>query len=200
MKVEPISLQLPKGRARLEPLAMSHSAGILSAAWPDEAIALMPVPKPRTLEDATRLVSDALEHAKGGTSLPFAVIDRLSGQVAGCTRYLDIQPANRAIEIGWTWYGGAYQRTSINTECKYLLMRHAFETLGCVRVQLKTDGRNARSQAAIARLGAVREGTLRRSRVMHDGFIRDTVYFSVLDSEWLGVKARLEGFLNQPRG
>ncbi len=199
MRPQPVVLQLPKGRARLEPLGPAHAAGIVAAAPDDEVWRLMPTPRPATLEAAHAMIDTALAAQRAGTDLPFAVIDRLSGTLAGSTRYLDIQPANRALEIGWTWYGAAFWRTSINTECKLLLMTHAFETLGCVRVQLKTDGRNMRSQAAIDRLGAQREGTLRRTRICHDGYIRDTVYFSVLDSEWPGVKARLAGFLAAAR-
>ncbi|MFN0011505.1 MAG: GNAT family N-acetyltransferase [Phycisphaerales bacterium] len=199
MNVAPLVLQLPKGRVCLEPLGPQHAAGIVAAAPPEETWRLMPAPRPTTVAAAQEIIDKALAGQKAGTDLPFAVIDRLSGTLAGSTRYLDIQPGNRNLEIGWTWYAEAFQRTSINTECKLLLMTHAFETLGCVRVQLKTDGRNTRSQAAITRLGAVREGTLRKTRVCHDGYIRDTVYFSVLDSEWPAVKARLEGLLAKAR-
>ncbi|HRJ48186.1 MAG TPA: GNAT family protein, partial [Opitutaceae bacterium] len=128
----------------------------------------------------------------------FAVIRRADGRAVGSTSYLDIAPEHRRIEIGWTWLGAEARRTAINTECKYLLLRHAFETLGCGRVQLKTDARNLRSQAAIERIGAKREGVLRRHLVMPDGFVRDTVMFSILAEEWPAVKARLEANLARP--
>jgi RimJ/RimL family protein N-acetyltransferase len=108
------------------------------------------------------------------------------------TRYMDIQPRNRALEIGGTWYAAAFQRTAANTECKYLLLRHAFETLGCQRVQFKTDLRNERSQRAIERIGATREGVLRSHMLLPDGTLRSSVYFSILENEWPAVKARLE--------
>ncbi len=123
---------------------------------------------------------------------PFAVIDRASGNAIGSTRFLDISARDRHVEIGWTWYGRAYWRTPINTESKYLLLKHAFEDLGCIRVALKTDSRNERSQRAIERIGAVREGILRRVVIMHDGYQRSSVYYSILDDEWARVKAELE--------
>lgn len=130
-------------------------------------------------------------------AVPFAVIDRASGAVAGSTRYFDIRPADRGLEIGYTWYGEAYQRTTINTECKFLLLHHAFEGLGALRVQLRTDARNLRSQAAIARIGGVREGVLRSHMVMPDGYLRDTVVFSIIRSEWPEVERRLLEKLSQ---
>ena len=144
------------------------------------------------------MIEQALEVAAGGTQLPFAIVHRGSGKGVGSTRYLDIRRSDRGLEIGWTWIGTDYQRTVINTECKYLLLRHAFEDLGAVRVQMKTDLRNVRSQRAIERLGAVREGVLRKHIVLWDGFIRDTVYYSVIHEEWPEVKRRLEGLLKGP--
>jgi RimJ/RimL family protein N-acetyltransferase len=113
----------------------------------------------------------------------------------GSTRYLDIRRENRGLEIGWTWLAAAVQRTAVNTECKYLLLRHAFETLGAIRVQLRTDLRNLRSQRAIERIGATREGVFRQERIMWDGYLRDSVFYSVIDCEWPAVKARLEARL-----
>jgi RimJ/RimL family protein N-acetyltransferase len=127
-----------------------------------------------------------------GLFLPFAIVDLATGRAIGSTRYLDISPHDRHVEIGWTWLGKDYWRTPINTECKYLLLRHAFETLGCIRVSLKTDLRNERSQRAIERIGGVREGVWRRVVVMHDGYQRSSVFYSILDDEWTGVKKRLE--------
>ncbi|MBI4841836.1 MAG: GNAT family N-acetyltransferase, partial [candidate division NC10 bacterium] len=128
----------------------------------------------------------------GGTQIPFAIVERASGKAIGSTRYLDIRRGDRGLEIGWTWIGLPFQRTAVNTECKYLLLVHAFEDQRAVRVQLKTDLRNEASQRAIERLGAVREGVLRKHMVLWDGFIRDTVYYSIIDSEWPEVKRRLQ--------
>lgn len=125
----------------------------------------------------------------------FAVIHKASGRVAGCTRFMNYEPAHRRVEIGSTWYGLEFQRTAVNTECKYLLFRHAFETLHLNRVELKTDSRNERSQKAIERVGATKEGTLRRHMIV-PGHVRDTVYFSVIAEEWPEVRARLEARLN----
>ena len=142
-------------------------------------------------------IGDMLARQARGTDLPFAVVHLESGRAIGATRYMDIQPANRGLEIGGTWYGRAFQRTAVNTEAKYLLLGHAFEHLGCIRVQLKTDRRNERSQRAIERIGAVREGVLRHNLIMPDGYRRDSVYFSILAEEWPGVKARLEEMLGR---
>ncbi len=155
----------------------------------------MPCEPPTTLEAMDRVIASALAGAAAGTDVPMVIIDQTTARPCGSTRYLDIQPPNRSLEIGWTWHSVAVQRTSINTECKYLLLRHAFETLGCVRVQLKCDSRNRRSHAAILRIGATYEGTLRRQRILWDGYIRDADYFSVLDHEWPAVKQRLEARL-----
>jgi RimJ/RimL family protein N-acetyltransferase len=140
-------------------------------------------------------VRDILSRAEKGTDLPFVAVHLASGRVAGATRYLNIMPNDRGLEIGGTWYGLDFQRTAVNTECKYLLLKHAFETLGAIRVQLKTDSRNERSQRAIERLGAVREGVLRNHMVLPDGYIRHSVFYSILDSEWPAVKSRLEEWL-----
>jgi RimJ/RimL family protein N-acetyltransferase len=140
-------------------------------------------------------VRDLLRRQAADTDLPFAVIALASGRAIGCTRFMDIQVANRGVEIGGTWYGLTYQRTAVNTECKYLLLRHAFEEWGCIRVQLKTDLRNERSQRAIERIGGVREGVLRNHMIRPDGTVRDSVYYSIIDREWPAVKARLEEML-----
>jgi len=140
-------------------------------------------------------VEDILSRAEKGTDLPFVVIHLASDRVAGATRYLNIMPKDRGLEIGGTWYGSDFQRTAVNTECKYLLLRHAFETLGCIRVQLKTDLRNERSQKAIERIGAIKEGVLRNHMILPNGYFRHSVYYSILDTEWEGVKKRLEVML-----
>lgn len=194
MSLSPVTLV---GRhVRLEPLAPAHAEALRrhghevdiwrympNAVHADPAVAV------RTWCEQT-LAADAR-----GVLRSFAIVDLARGEAVGGTSYLDISPADRRVEIGNTWLGAVARRTPFNTECKYLLLRHAFETLGCQRVQLKTDGRNLRSQVAIERIGAKREGVLRRHMILADGSVRDTVMFSVIDSEWPGVKARLEGML-----
>lgn len=137
-------------------------------------------------------VRELLELQAHGTDLPFAVIHLDSGQVIGSTRYLEIHPLDLGLEIGGTWYAAAHQRTAVNTECKYLLLRHAFEALGCIRVQFKTDLRNERSQRALERIGAAWEGVLRNHMLLPDGTRRHSVYYSILDTEWPLVKKGLE--------
>jgi RimJ/RimL family protein N-acetyltransferase len=153
--------------------------------------------KMETVEDMRRWVLDILSRAKKGTDVPFVAIHLESSQIAGATRYMNIMPNDRGLEIGGTWYGPDFQRTPVNTECKYLLMRHAFETLGCIRVQLKTDLRNERSQKAIERLGAVKEGVLRNHMILPDGYRRHSVFYSIIDTEWPVVKQRLEEMMNR---
>jgi RimJ/RimL family protein N-acetyltransferase len=193
LNVQPVSLI---GRVvRLEPLSESHIPE-LALAGADETIwRFMPYGLVNSETKMGEWVRDLLGRAARGTDLPFAVIHLDSGKAIGSTRYMDIQPQHRGLEIGGTWYGAAYQRTAVNTECKLLLLTHAFEALGCVRVQLKTDSRNERSQRAIERLGAVREGVLRDHMLMPDGYRRSSVYYSVLQAEWPGVKARLQARL-----
>jgi RimJ/RimL family protein N-acetyltransferase len=180
---------------RLEPLARHHARELLAAAA-DEAIwRYLPRPQPRELHDVESMIDEALVEARSRRQVPFAVVALASGRAVGSTRYLDIRRENRGLEIGWTWLAAAVQRTAVNTECKYLLLRHAFETLGAIRVQLRTDLRNLRSQRAIERIGATREGVFRQERIMWDGYLRDSVFYSVIDCEWPAVKARLEARL-----
>lgn len=127
--------------------------------------------------------------------MPFAIVELASGTVVGSTRYGNIDRANRRVEIGWTWIGRPWQRTAVNTESKYLLLRHAFETLGCIRVEFKTDALNERSRQALLRIGAKEEGIFRSHVVTSTGRIRDSVYFSIIDREWPAVKTRLEAML-----
>jgi len=136
-------------------------------------------------------MDEALYASDRGTAYVFTVIDRATNRIVGSTRYMDIQAEHRGVEIGWTWYAPEVWGTAVNPECKLLLLTHAFEEWGAVRVMLKTDHRNARSQAAIRKLGAVYEGTLRQHRVRPDGTLRDTVVFSILDREWPAVRAGL---------
>ncbi len=193
MQVAPVTLT---GRhVRLEPLSEAHVKGLAAVGIDAEIWQLMPYGPIRTEDDIRSWVRSILKHADEGTDLPFAVIHLASGRVAGATRYMEIRPPHRALEIGGTWYGAEFRRTAVNTECKYLLLRHAFEDMGCIRVQLKTDSRNVRSQKAIERIGAKREGVLRNHMILPGGIVRDSVYFSILDSEWPAVKKHLETLL-----
>lgn len=194
MEIDPVTLT---GRVvRLEPLSLAHVPE-LAEVGKDASIWEHMVYGDLTTEPVMRAwVELMLAWQKRGTDLPFAVIHLGSRRAAGATRYLNIERQHRGLEIGGTWYGVAYQRTAVNTECKYLLLRHAFEDLGCVRVQFKTDLRNVRSQNAIERLGAVKEGVLRNHMIRPDGTLRDSVYYSIIDREWPEVKARLEAMLS----
>jgi len=180
---------------RLEPLSEEHIPGLAAIGAGQDFWQFMLYGDIETEEDMRRWVLDMLARAQKGTDLPFAVIHLASGRVAGATRYLNIMPKDRGLEIGGTWYGTEFQRTAVNTECKYLLLKHAFETLGAIRVQIKTDLRNVRSQKAIERLGAVKEGVFRNHMILPDGTIRHSVFYSILDTEWEGVKRRLEEIL-----
>ncbi len=197
MKVEPLTLT---GRVvRLEPLSEEHVPGLALAGRDPLIWTFMRYGMVDTEEKMRDLVHYLLRQQARGTDLPFTVFHIADGCAVGMTRYMDIHPDDRAVEIGGTWYAPAYQRTAVNTECKYLLLRHAFEILGCIRVQLKTDLRNERSQRAIERLGAVRVGVLRDHMILPDGTVRSSVYYSILAVEWPGAKARLEGFLGVKR-
>jgi len=194
-------LVLDAEHVRLEPLTMAHVPELFDVAQDEEIWRWLATPPPATLEEMRALVTDALEAQSGGRELPFAVVERGSGRAIGATRYMRIEPAHGHLEIGWTWYGSAYWRTAVNTECKYVLLRHAFESLGCIRVQLMTDLRNERSQRAIERIGATREGVLRNYRIVpKDGYHRSNVCYSIIDDEWPSVKTRLEAMLSKGRG
>jgi RimJ/RimL family protein N-acetyltransferase len=190
MNVEPVTLI---GRhVRLEPMCEDHIPGLIAAGSDPSIWTYMvygDLSRPVAMEEWVR---EILRREGQGTDLPFTVIHRDSGKVAGATRYMEIRPAHRGLEIGGTWYAPDFQRTVVNTECKYLLLEHAFEAMGCIRVQFKTDSRNERSLVAIERIGGVREGMLRSHMILPDGVVRDSVYFSILESEWPVVKMKLE--------
>lgn len=193
MKVEPVILA---GRAvRLEPLAESHIPGLAKVALDPKIWQYMRYGEVETEEQLGTWVRELLALQAEGTDLPFTVIYQPSGNLIGCTRDLSIDPPNRALEIGGTWYGIEYQGTLVNTECKYLLLKHAFEVLDCVRVWFKTDLRNKRSQQALERLGVLKEGVLRHHMILPDGYIRDSVVYSLLPEEWPQVKLNLEAKL-----
>ncbi|HLA99465.1 MAG TPA: GNAT family protein [Anaerolineales bacterium] len=195
MHVTPVTLV---GRVvRLEPLSLEHVPGLSRVGLEDEIWRYMRYGWVRTEAQMRQWVEELLRLQERGSDLPFAVVHLESGEPIGATRYLEIRPQDRAVEIGGTWYGVSYQRTAVNTECKYLLLSHAFERLGCIRVQFKTDLRNERSQVALERLGAVKEGVLRKHMILPDGAVRDSVYYSIIDSEWPEVKRRLEVMLGR---
>jgi RimJ/RimL family protein N-acetyltransferase len=177
--------------ATLEPLALVHEHDIRLAIADGELWNLWftTIPKP---EDVRAYIEQLLSHREQGSMFPFAVRDNASGRIIGSTRYLNIDDRNRRVEIGGTWYAQSMQRTGINTECKMLLLAHAFEQLECIAVELRTDCFNKRSQAAIERLGAKRDGVLRNHMIMPDGRIRDSVVYSIIQSEWAGVKNHLQ--------
>lgn len=195
MEIHPVTLT---GRfVRLEPLSEAHVPGLAAIGLEPGIWRYMRYGQMETEAHMRQWVLELLELQARGSDLPFAVRHLESGRLAGCTRYLHINHVDRSVEIGGTWYGLAYQRTAVNSECKYLLLGHAFETLGCVRVQLKADARNERSQRALERIGAVKEGVLRSHMILPDGFVRDSVIYSIIASEWPPVKARLEQFLER---
>jgi len=192
IKIQPITLE--GHSVRLEPLSLSHHEPLCEAGldfdlwhWTTQNV--------RTPEDMRAYIEQALAEQARGTSLPFATIDAASGKAIGSTRYLNIDASNLRVEIGATWLTKTRQRTAANTEAKYLMLRHAFEKFGCIRVEFKTDSLNQRSREAILRLGAKEEGLLRNHMLTWTGRIRHTVYYSIIDSEWPEVKARLEGML-----
>ncbi|MDA8194226.1 MAG: GNAT family protein [Thermaerobacter sp.] len=182
-------------RVKLIPMRESHVAGLFEAGRDPQIWTYMPM-QVNTIDDMRRLVSDALSGRAKGSEFPFVIMDQQSDKIVGSTRFLDISISHRHAEIGWTWLAPHVWRTRINTECKYLLLRHGFETLDLIRVQLKTDRRNLTSQQAIERIGGQKEGILRKHRIMPNGYIRDSVYYSILDEEWPLVKTRLQRILN----
>jgi N-acetyltransferase len=189
MKVE--SVKLEGTHVRLEPLSLSHLDALTQIGLDEDLWRWIPT-QVRTPEEMASYIAKALDEQARGISLPFAIIEKSSGRPIGSTRYANIEREHRRVEIGWTWVASQWQRTSVNTECKYLLLRHAFETLGCIRVELKTDSLNERSRAAILRIGARQEGIFRNHMITSSGRIRHTVYFSVIESEWPAVKAMLQ--------
>ena len=176
---------------RLEPLSLEHAEALLEVGRDGSIWRYLSNDPFERVEDAAAFIEGALELRDTGEQVPFAVIDLDSGKLAGTTRYMDIRAPHRAMEIGWTWYGVAYQRSHVNTEAKLLLLEHAFEVLGAVRVQLMTDSRNDRSRAAIARIGAREEGVLRCHKTYPDGYVRDSALFALVAADWPEAKKRL---------
>ncbi|QIP86839.1 GNAT family N-acetyltransferase [Streptomyces sp. Tu 2975] len=189
----PSPVTLTGRHVRLEPLTEGHLSDLFAAGGMDEEVwRWQGGPAPQSEAELGDTLRELLTAAEQGRYVPFAVIHLGSGRAVGWTTFSDVDVRDERLEIGWTWYGRAYWRTAVNTETKLLLLGHAFEELGMGRVQLKTDHMNRRSQDAIARLGARREGVLRRHRRRPDGTWRDSVYFSLLADEWPAAKERLE--------
>lgn len=189
MNVEPMIL---RGKTvRLEPLALEHLAPLTQVGLHPELWRWIPT-QTRTADDMRTYIETALDELQRGLSVPFVIVDASTNQVIGSTRYSNIQSFHRRLEIGWTWITPSHQRTAANTEAKFLLLSHAFEVLGAMRVEFKTDALNEKSRNALLRIGAVQEGIFRRHVLMDTGRVRDTVYFSIIDSEWPAVKENLK--------
>ncbi len=174
---------------RLEPLSQAHAQGLYTRGRDTADWAFMPRRCFIDLADTRQWIDEALN---ADHQLPFAIVERAKNKVVGSTRYLNIRREHRGLEIGWTWLGQEWQRTAVNTEAKLLLLRYAFERLSCLRVEFKTDARNLRSQRALERIGASREGVMRKHMIVQEDFARDSVYFSVTDEDWPEVQKRLE--------
>ncbi|GAC1614412.1 MAG: GNAT family protein [Candidatus Dormibacteraceae bacterium] len=184
-------ISLPGRSIRLEPLAPAHAGDLRAAAGDSQMWRWFPADL-STTEGFDEWLAAALGAAEGGSEIPFAVVDTTSGQAIGSTRYLDISAAHRGVEVGWTWYARPAWGTAANPESKLLLLRHAFEDWGAIRLCLKTDSLNVHSRAAIEKLGARHEGDLRNHRIRRDGTFRHSSHYSILDSEWPGVRLALE--------
>ncbi|MPR33711.1 GNAT family N-acetyltransferase [Salmonirosea aquatica] len=184
-------IQLEGQKVDLVPLEKSHRDDLLLAAADGELwnIWYTSVPSESTID---KYLETALQEQADGKSLPFVVVDREKGTLIGTTRYCNAEPEHRRLEIGYTWYAKSFQRTGVNTECKYLLLRHAFESLDTIAVEFRTNWFNYRSRNAILRLGAKQDGVLRNHRIDKDGILRDTVVFSIIQPEWKTVKRSLE--------
>jgi len=195
--IDPRPVTLQGRHVRLEPLSLAHqdrlcAVGLDAELWRWAQTTLA------TPADMRAYIETALTWQAQGTALPFVIVARATEQVVGSTRYANIERADRRLEIGWTWIAGTAQRTPVNTEAKYLLLRHAFEVLGCNRVEFKTDVLNERSRAALLRIGAKQEGVLRSHMITATGRVRDSVYFSIVAAEWPAVKVALEEKLARP--
>jgi N-acetyltransferase len=179
----------------LRPLEAEDTAGLWNVAQEPEIWAYMRAGLVDNEEKMKAWVRSALEARAKGSDFPFVTVELPSGAIAGATRFMTMDAANRSLEIGGTWMGRPFRRTKLNTHAKFLMLKHAFEDLHCLRVQLRTDSRNVRSQTAIERIGAIREGIFRKDFIYPDGYQRDTVFYSVIESEWPAVKAKLRQLL-----
>lgn len=198
MDLTPLSPVVLEGRwLRLEPLTLDHHAPLCAAAADPAIWEWYPAPHD-TPERMRAFIKEALKQQQDGVALPFVQVVRQTGRVVGSTRFLAIEAKHHRAEIGFTWLNPRWQRTPLNTEAKYLLLQHAFETLHLMRVEFKTDSLNDASRRALARIGAVQEGILRNHMLTETGRVRHSVYFSITDSEWPAVKQKLEGKLARP--
>lgn len=188
MQVEPVILE--NDLVRLEPLLINHLEALCEVGLDKTLWKLIPT-FIHSAQDMKRYIETALDEQRRGAALPFATIDKTSNTIVGSTRFGNIDVKNLRAEIGWTWINPKWQRSFVNTAAKFLMLRHAFEKWKCIRVELKTDALNERSRSAILRIGATQEGIFRRHVITESGRVRDTVYFSILDSEWDKVKENL---------
>jgi len=188
-RLEPVTLE--GSIVRLEPLSLDHVRGLADVAL-DPAIWRWTIARPTTEAELRTWALNAIAGRETGAELPFATIDRASGRPIGSSRYMNIVLEHRRVEIGWTWVGTEFQRTGANREAKLLMLGHAFDTLGCRRVEFKTDALNEKSRTALLGIGATFEGIFRNHMVMPDGRMRDSAYYSVIDTEWPAVRAALE--------
>lgn len=188
---EPKPVVLESAHVRLEPLTMDHAEDLYEAGKTETIWRYLPVDTPKNIDSLRAWLQDALKKTEAGHEVAFAIIHLGDNKAVGSTRFMSIAHADRGVEIGGTWIGIHYQRSPLNTHCKYLLLRHAFETLGAIRVQLKTDSRNQQSRKAIERIGARREGILRNHMILPDGRYRDTVVYSITLKEWPEKKKSL---------
>lgn len=187
------SVILQNYKARLEPLQKEHFEELKSIAF-DESLWKFTTTKIHTEKDLQKYIDTAIEEREKLQSYPFVIYDVASGKIAGSTRYGNISPVHCRVEIGWTWYASFFQRTGLNRACKFELLQYAFEQLDCIRVELKTGNLNQQSQTAIAKIGATKEGILRKHMIQDDGNFRDTVYFSILQEEWPSIKQTIFKF------
>ncbi len=198
MDIQPVVLN--GSRVRLVPLHPDHAPGLLAHSQEPEIWQYMPYGYVGTRDRMDWLITEMLRRQARGTDLPFAITlqtgTSAEGAPIGMTRFMTIDRANRGVEIGGSWLGSEFRRTACNTETKLLLYRHAFETWECVRVQLRTDVRNERSQRAIERLGAAREGVFRKNMILPDGYVRSSIFYSIIDDEWPAIRSRLDALLS----
>jgi RimJ/RimL family protein N-acetyltransferase len=195
--IDPQPVTLAGTHVRLEPPSLAHVDDLFAASQSPEIWEWWISPAPQTRDEMRAEIEKCIASTEKGERVWFVIIRREDNRAIGMTSFLNIQRHDRGLEIGGTWLTPSAWRTPINTECKYLLLRHAFEELGCARVQLKTDERNTRSRDAIERLGAQPEGVLRKYQMLDSGYLRNTAMYSIVDTEWFEVKKRLEGFLNR---
>ncbi len=189
---DPQPVTLESALVRLEPLTLDHAEALTHAARIGTIWRYLRIPQPKTVDDTRAWIRTALENQKNGTEVPFATIHKPDNRVAGTTRFMDIRREHRGMEIGWTWLDIDYQRTFVNTHAKFLMLEHAFEKWGAIRVQIKTDFRNQASRKAIERIGARFEGVLRNHMINYDGHVRDTCMFSIIAKEWPDKKKQLQ--------